>query len=279
VGDGDRRKGRDLVSRATCGQILREIVDGRDVWRACGARARSAIAHPPAGTERPDAKAAYCDAHGGHERAVTEVARDWMVVAPASVGGYSQVLEAGCMSLVSTDAIVVVRYEAPSTQLARRAVSISTADGVRLPRLPHGADRTLLDGCRRPVGWAPARAQWVAPTGVDVGRVVAALTAAGVPHQVTDEPAVDRAGRWLAYLGVGSMLVAVAGSHATAAVATSAARAAWGRRVSATVEAIRAARGGTLDWGMPVAPRGESIVATARAGECSWDAYARVHRA
>lgn len=55
--------------------------------------------------------ACYCDSHGGPSRAIAELAHAWAVCAPASVGGESAVIDAGCMGLRSTEAYVVVRPE------------------------------------------------------------------------------------------------------------------------------------------------------------------------
>jgi hypothetical protein len=65
--------------------------------------------------ERPDAVACYCDEHGGETRARAVAERDWMYVAPASVGGPAEVEEAGTDSLRSTEAYVVVRQTLPAT--------------------------------------------------------------------------------------------------------------------------------------------------------------------
>jgi len=61
----------------------------------------------PAG--RPDAVSAYCDEHGGEERARRAASRDWNYLAPESVGGAAAVENAGCMQLQTVHAYVVLR--------------------------------------------------------------------------------------------------------------------------------------------------------------------------
>ena len=87
----------------------------------------------------------------------------------------------------------------------------------------------------------------------------------------------------VATLGIGSLMVAVENPAATPSRrggarhrrsggrasgtqafreledALDAARAAWSRRLAERVAAIRAARGGTLEWGLPVEPAAEPI--------------------
>lgn len=79
----------------------------------CGQPAVEVRLSCPAG--RPDAVAGYCDEHGGQQRARAEAERDWMYVAPASVGGPVDVEEAGTDGLRSTEAYVVIRQTLPAT--------------------------------------------------------------------------------------------------------------------------------------------------------------------
>lgn len=100
---------------------------------------------------------------------------------------------------------------------------------------------------------------------------------------------------WRAYLGVGAFMRAVENPEASRtgrrgkggkprgrcafASAEDALRAgldAWRTNLDARVAEIRALRGGTLDWGMPVVPRREPIVLRLERGDhrSAWDAYA-----
>jgi len=79
-------------------------------------------------------------------------------------------------------------------------------------------------------------------------------------------------GRYVVALGIGGHTVSLRGSHPDREAATLAGVEAWRERVGADLEAIRAARGGTLDWGGPVRPRPEPIVIHAAAGQSAYAA-------
>jgi hypothetical protein len=66
---------------------------------ACLAGRRDAVAGP------------YCECHGGRRRAEEEASHDWLYVAPESVGGEGEVLEAGAMGLGHSEAYLVIREE------------------------------------------------------------------------------------------------------------------------------------------------------------------------
>jgi hypothetical protein len=102
-------------------------------------------------------------------------------------------------------------------------------------------------------------------------------------------------GRWLAWLGIGSLLQGVpnplasvrhrggqgrarqrrsSGRYAfpSQAAALESAVAVWRETLDARVAEIRRARGGTLEWGMPIAPRSEPLVYLLGEHGSAWDA-------
>ena len=255
--------GRSIDVHARPGRC-RHVVDLSTVpTRYCGA---PAIEHwcEPGGT-RPTERACYCDEHGGAELALARLQADWSVRAPLSV---SDVTEAGTMSLASPEAIVVLRREQPE-QLAERW-------DVRVSR--EQADRI----CERP-GYAAARGICVPSQSfracAEAQSRASRLAELDPEHEtprITHHTASVRERRrpWLAQLGIGGMIEQV-GAFAARDEALAAALVAWRQRVDATVEAIRRARGGTLEWGLAVEPRSTPIVVEPREGEGSWDAYAR----
>lgn len=111
-------------------------------------------------------------------------------------------------------------------------------------------------------------------------------------------------GVWLAFTGVGSHLTEVENPNARVqrtrngrvrlaasklrprgacafsdrTEALDAGVAAWRARVEARVDEIRRARGGTLDWGVPIDPLSTPIVIHAAPGECASDIAARAAR-
>lgn len=87
------------MSRRECGELVSTSY--------CTQRAIEVRLSCPEG--RPDAVAAYCQEHGGKERALEEAERNWGYAAPASVGDMDRVLEAGSLGLQTPDAYVVVR--------------------------------------------------------------------------------------------------------------------------------------------------------------------------
>ena len=102
-------------------------------------------------------------------------------------------------------------------------------------------------------------------------------------------------GRWLAWLGIGGLLQGVANPRArvrhrggkgrdrhrrssgryaftTREAALETAVAVWRQTVSTRVDEIRMARGGTLDWGLAVAPRDEPLIYLLAEHGSAWDA-------
>lgn len=112
----------------------------------------------------------------------------------------------------------------------------------------------------------------------------------------------ETGGRWLAWLGLGSHMTVVPnpnavpsrrggrrkrspGSNGTRAFTTAEdalaeAKKAWHERVEQRVREITAARGGTLDWGTPVAPLKEPIVIRLEQGDTrsAWDLAVELER-
>lgn len=207
----------------------------------------------------------YCAAHGGEDRALANVKADWAVLAPECVGDDAAVLAAGTMALQSPDVYVVVRrLPDPPPQPARWRVG-ATREGCTLltARGHDGAafvPRSISDPAEREA-------------------ILTRLTMLGVPQdEIMDETEPARVRiltlPWEASLGVGSLLTHV-GNFADEAEAAAAGRAAWAKRVAERVAAIREARGGTLDWGVPVEPRAGPIILKPTAGETAWAAAGR----
>lgn len=99
----------------------------------------------PAG--RPDARACYCAAHGGEERARQEAERSWDYVAPASVGDHDDVEEAGCLQLQTPHAYVVLR-QTPVAQGGTWLAWLGLGSLLRPVKNPH--PRVRLQGNGRP---------------------------------------------------------------------------------------------------------------------------------
>jgi hypothetical protein len=71
-------------------------------------------------------------------------------------------------------------------------------------------------------------------------------------------------GGWVIALGLGSYQRALKGRHASLDEALAAGIVAWLAMLNARIAEITRARGGTLEWGLPVMPRAEPIVRVAR---------------
>lgn len=261
-----------------------------DLWR-CNAPTGPPVTLPcPAG--RPDAVAGpYCTAHGGHARADAEARRDWSFLAPASVGHEGKVLETGCLGLTSPNAYLVIRQEmrgmAPerwrirSTVEFRRSIEAANESGPTMQRY-------LLGSGSRDCA-TELEAQWRALRAVIWSRGGAGdiwclaryqagepLPEEPLPDGITIERLPASAGRpvWTAALGIGS-LTETLGQFETAEEAERTGRLAWRKRLDRDVAEITAARGGTLDWGVPIEPRTEPIVLRPAVGISAWDEVAR----
>jgi len=78
--------------------------------------------------------------------------------------------------------------------------------------------------------------------------------------------------RYTVALGIGSHTTTLRGSHASAMEAEKYGRAAWATRLARDTETIRVMRGGTLAWGMSIAPREAPIVLHPATKASAWDA-------
>lgn len=245
---------------------------------------------------RPAAHAGpYCELHGGRARAEVEARRDWGYLAPDSVGAHGAVLRAGGAGLTSPNAYVVIRQAAPEERPELYRVSVPADQRQRLVaacdrdrrRLLQVATHCGLVGYRSGPAGMLAYASDIAPRGplttadrARAERAVQCLREAGIDDvHVEVQPAGTHRQRkpWLASLGVGGFTHHV-GAYQTREEALVAVRAAWERRLHDDIAAIRRARGGTLDWGMPVEPLAEPTLLEPRAGESGWDCVGREPR-
>lgn len=188
----------------------------------------------PAG--RPDAVSAYCVEHGGAARARAAAELDWNYLAPESVGGAVDVEHAGCLCLQTPEAYVVLR-QTPAEQ-----------GGTWLAWLGLGSLLTPVPNPEpRPVRLSPA-GERRSPRGGRRHKRAASLA------EHVERGAITR-------------------SFPTRAEAFAAADVAWSARVRARVAEIRAARGGTLEWGTPVEPLEDPIVVVLEQGDSrsAWD--------
>lgn len=118
-----------------------------------------------------------CDAHGGAERAIAQVAGSWYVQAPLSV---EDVLEAGTASLCSEDVYVVVR---PSGS-GRWVASLGIGSHTRSLRGSWASQSGAIEA-----GVAAWRAQVDADV-AEITRLRGGTLAWGMPVQPRDEPVV-----------------------------------------------------------------------------------------
>lgn len=183
----------------------------------------------------------------------------------------------------------------------------SAADAVRLPCPagrpdaiggPYCAEHGGIERAER-----EARASWdfVAPATVgssaDVHRAGTEVLRTPERYIVVRQLSEAQGGAWVAALGLGSLMSPVENPAAVPSRrggarhrrsggrpsgtqgfreledALAAARALWAQRLAARVEAIRVARGGTLEWGLPVEPAAEPIVIVLEQGDqrSGWD--------
>lgn len=200
----------------------------------------------------------YCHLHGGWERARGEANRDWNYLAPASVGN---VEEAGSLALGTEHAYLVLRREADEIRPARYRIVLSPVQRETLRAAGERGGGSYEAILRAEI---EARADHVRQAaGGDV--IVEILLGGPAPRK---RP-------WLAQLGLGSHLIHV-GAYATREEALAAGLAEWRMRVSEWLGEIREARGGTLDWGVPVRPLAEPILVEPKPGQSAWDAIPAV---
>lgn len=240
------------------------------VWGCCGAPAEPTVTRATPAGRPPATGGAYCTEHGGTARSRAEAELDWNLRAPASVGDAAAVLEAGGRVLASEHVYVVVRRQPPAHHPDHHRVSISRdAHASLVARLGVRAARALLpDG-----GWRRESADLV-----EIDGAARRLLELGVPPEAiqrdTRSGGVQGGPAWIAGVGIGSHYREV-GRADTREEALALALSAWRIGLAAEVGAIRAARGGTLAWGMPVEPRTEPLLVEPADGVCTWDALAR----
>ena len=236
-------------------RILPEDADRLDaVPVRCAATAIRLSVDPGGG--RSTVSDCLCDEHGGTEMTLARLRGDWAVRAPLSVGDDEAVANAGTWSLTSTEAVVRIFREQDEIIADRWDVAILRDD---LLHRPEHVPPT------RSFGSASTAREWAD-----------ALTALALRSEITHRPAGVRARPrpWIAQLGVGSHIVHI-GAFAKREAAIDAGVAVWRVNLDRVVAEIRAARGGTLDWGMSVQPRTEPLIIESLSGESSWDTYDR----
>lgn len=197
-----------------------------------------------------------CDEHGGTETALARLRRDWDVLAPLSV---RDVNGTGTTGLATPEMIVRILRERDEIIADRWDVAIVSDD---LPHRPEHIPPTRSFGTEAKAhSWADA------------------LIALGLRHAITHRPAGVRARPrpWIAQIGIGSMARHV-GAYATREEAIDRGIEAWRANLERRIQEIRAMRGGTLDWGIPVTPREQPMLIESLPGESSWDTYERYGR-
>lgn len=186
-----------------------------------GARCPNAaveVSLTPCRADRPNVRAAFCDDHGGQDRARRHCATDWMILAPHDAGDAEAVMEAGAMMLGTEDRVIVIRFE---------------------------------------------NGRFVASLGVGSHTVY-------VANPFVDSEKTRRSGGGGRRRGKGR-------SFASFDEAREAAMIAWRKRRDDDVEAIRRARGGTLDWGAPIrVPAAPIILGPIGPGVTAWAELQRV---
>lgn len=231
----------------------------------------------------------YCVDHGGELRSIRERDSDWMYRAPACVGDEEAVLDAGTWSLDSTHAYLVIRRH-PYEAIPERAEVALTDDAHRRLRARYASSLTGWECPRRTLGptWrvelrrlgvlAPGDLRIPDTDGQPItDEEIRALEAAGVIRSIRWIPARvrDREHPYEVSLGAGSRRILLTSTR-TVEQAIAIGTADWARHVEQTVERIRTARGGTLDWGAPVEPRESPIIVRPEPGESAWDAIDRL---
>lgn len=125
--------------------------------------------------------------------------------------------------------------------------------------------------------------EWAFAAPASVGGMEEVLEAGARQLGSSERVLVVRAtpeGRWVIQLGVGGHLVsACPGSAVSREVALDAGLWLWRERVRATVESIRAARGGSLEWGIPIEPQAYPVVLELEPTANAWDALVEWQRA
>lgn len=234
----------------TC-QALVNGPEDQEEFVACAAPATRLFVD--AGGSRGVTGQCLCDAHGGESAALEYLRRDWDVLAPLSV---RDVTGAGTTGLATPEMIVRILRERDEIIADRWDVAIVFDD---LPHRPEHIPPTRSFGTEAKAhSWADA------------------LTALALRSEISHRPAGVRARPrpWIAQIGIGSMARHV-GAYATREEAIDRGIEAWRANLERRIQEIRAMRGGTLDWGVPVTPREQPMLIESLPGESSWDTYER----
>ncbi len=215
-------------------------------------------------------------------------------MSPAHTHDVSTGTSGECVELIARDPVARCGLAGESVSLACPAGRPDATGGPYCPE--HGG------GVRAE---REARADWnfLAPASVGHRGQVLAAGCEGLltpDRYIVVRQLIEPAGGvWLAWLGLGSAMLEVSNpesapnrrrggvrhrrakdrglmgtrSFRTREDALRVARDAWARQLAAHVERIRVARGGTLDWGVPVEPAEEPIVIVLEQGEArsAWD--------
>lgn len=208
-----------VVGRDQCEGYVDAVNEhGCPVLRRC---ARHAMRHAADLTHlrRGKVSACYCEEHGGEARAMEQIQRDWLYVAPDQVGDAQSVMTAGSECLRTPDAYIVLRQE-------------------------HG--------------------RWLAWLGL------------GTMMRQVQMRATPRLRNGRAYLRGAKPRGLMAADTREEAMAKAHAR--WRHELAHHVQAIVEMRGGSLDWGVPVEPAGEPVVIYAPESTCGWDVAIRLPR-
>jgi hypothetical protein len=203
----------------------------------------------------------FCDAHGGIEAAKAGLMASWSYLAPSNV---ADVTEAGTMDLDSRAQCVVIRdaggedtpqlYRVYATTREQRAnLPESMVPVLRQHRLQAPYTTTVRSQAEAFAERVESILGWVPPIEV-------------IPPQHRERA------RWSVALGLGNYTQWV-GAYESRELATSFGLSRWREHVRQAVRDIRRARGGTLEWGMPLhVPDMPDFVFPAR-GQSAWDAW------
>lgn len=176
------------LAAGRCGHLLDDAA-----WSTCRASCARVVGVPVAG--RRPVQRAYCDEHGGEERARAEVGRAWSMVAPASVGGDDAVLDAGNLSLCSEHVYLVLREER-GRWLAFRGIGSHVQPVPAGPPRQRGAKRKSKASytfASRDEAFAAGLAAWRAGIEATVATITAArggTLAWGAPVEPRSEPII-----------------------------------------------------------------------------------------
>lgn len=252
--------GRVMQVHATNGVCRFVIVDKDNPNDGCRCERAATSYEVDPGGDREAVVACRCAEHGGAAAALEEIRSDWHVLAPLTV---RDVLGAGSMALSSPERIVRIMREADEVIADRWHVHISE----------HSFRSLSSAGYDWPPG--PTMTFPSLEEAEAAARRIKEMHGPSV-EEIRHQPAGVR-GRprpWIVQLGLGSYAIHVA-ACATREEAIERGVEAWRKNLARRVEEIRTARGGTLEWGIPLDPLKEPVVIESMPGESSWDTYHR----